>query len=213
MVKYDALKQAVLTGDESTAVAEVQKALAAKADPGDVLNNGLIAGMEVVGKKFRAGEMFLPEVLLSAEVMHKGIDILNPLLSKAGRKGIATVVIGTVEGDIHDIGKKIVALLLEGNGYNVIDLGVDVKVGKFIEAVEKNKPQVLGMSALLTTTMPYMGVVIKTLKEKKIRDKVKVIVGGASVNAEFAKSIGADGYAVEAGTGVELVKKLLAAKK
>jgi 5-methyltetrahydrofolate--homocysteine methyltransferase len=169
--------------------------------------------MEVVGKKFRAGEMFLPEVLLSAEVMHKGIDILNPLLSKAGRKGIATVVIGTVEGDIHDIGKKIVALLLEGNGYNVIDLGVDVKVGKFIEAVEKNKPQVLGMSALLTTTMPYMGVVIKTLKEKKIRDKVKVIVGGASVNAEFAKSIGADGYAVEAGTGVELVKKLLAAKK
>jgi 5-methyltetrahydrofolate--homocysteine methyltransferase len=213
MAKYDALKQAVLTGDESTAVAEVQKALAAKADPGDVLNNGLIAGMEVVGKKFRAGEMFLPEVLLSAEVMHKGIDILNPLLSKAGRKGIATVVIGTVEGDIHDIGKKIVALLLEGNGYNVIDLGVDVKVGKFIEAVEKNKPQVLGMSALLTTTMPYMGVVIKTLKEKKIRDKVKVIVGGASVNAEFAKSIGADGYAVEAGTGVELVKKLLAAKK
>jgi 5-methyltetrahydrofolate--homocysteine methyltransferase len=213
MAKYDALKQAVLTGDESTAVAEVQKALAAKADVGDVLNNGLIAGMEVVGKKFRAGEMFLPEVLLSAEVMHKGIDILNPLLSKAGRKGIATVVIGTVEGDIHDIGKKIVALLLEGNGYNVIDLGVDVKVGKFIEAVEKNKPQVLGMSALLTTTMPYMGVVIKTLKEKKIRDKVKVIVGGASVNAEFAKSIGADGYAVEAGTGVELVKKLLAAKK
>ena len=213
MAKYDALKQAVLTGDESTAVAEVQKALAAKADPGDVLNNGLIAGMEVVGKKFRAGEMFLPEVLLSAEVMHKGIDILNPLLPKTGRKGIATVVIGTVEGDIHDIGKKIVALLLEGNGYNVIDLGVDVKVGKFIEAVEKNKPQVLGMSALLTTTMPYMGVVIKTLKEKKIRDKVKVIVGGASVNAEFAKSIGADGYAVEAGTGVELVKKLLAAKK
>jgi len=213
MAKYDVLKQAVLTGDESTAVAEVKKALAGKADPGDVLNNGLIAGMEVVGKKFRAGEMFLPEVLLSAEVMHKGIDILNPLLSKAGRKGIATVVIGTVEGDIHDIGKKIVALLLEGNGYNVIDLGVDVKVGKFIEAVEKNKPQVLGMSALLTTTMPYMGVVIKTLKEKKIRDKVKVIVGGASVNAEFAKSIGADGYAVEAGTGVELVKKLLAAKK
>jgi 5-methyltetrahydrofolate--homocysteine methyltransferase len=213
MAKYDVLKQAVLTGDEATAVAEVKKALAGKADPGDVLNNGLIAGMEVVGKKFRAGEMFLPEVLLSAEVMHKGIDILNPLLSKAGRKGIATVVIGTVEGDIHDIGKKIVALLLEGNGYNVIDLGVDVKVGKFIEAVEKNKPQVLGMSALLTTTMPYMGVVIKTLKEKKIRDKVKVIVGGASVNAEFAKSIGADGYAVEAGTGVELVKKLLAAKK
>ncbi len=213
MAKYDVLKQAVLTGDEATAVAEVKKALAGKADPGDVLNNGLIAGMEVVGKKFRSGEMFLPEVLLSAEVMHKGIDILNPLLAKAGRKDTTTVVIGTVEGDIHDIGKKIVALLLEGNGYNVIDLGVDVKGEKFIEAVEKYKPQILGMSALLTTTMPHMGEVINTLKAKKLRDKVKVIVGGASVNAEFAKSIGADGYAVEAGTGVELAKKLLAAAK
>jgi len=212
VAKYDVLKQAVLTGDEATAVAEVKKALAGKADPGDVLNNGLIAGMEVVGKKFRSGEMFLPEVLLCAEVMHKGIDILNPLLAKSGRKSATTVVIGTVEGDIHDIGKKIVALLLEGNGFNVIDLGVDVKGEKFIEAVEKYKPQILGMSALLTTTMPHMGEIIQTLKAKKLRDKVKVIVGGASVNAEFAKSIGADGYAVEAGTGVELAKKLLAKK-
>jgi len=213
VAKYDALKQAVLAGDETTAIAEVKKALAAKADPSDVLNNGLIAGMEVVGKKFRSGEMFLPEVLLCAEVMHKGIDILNPLLAKSGRKSATTVVIGTVEGDIHDIGKKIVALLLEGNGFNVIDLGVDVKGEKFIEAVEKYKPQIVGMSALLTTTMPHMGEIIQTLKVKKLRDKVKVIVGGASVNAEFAKSIGADGYAVEAGTGVELAKKLISASK
>jgi len=213
MVAYYALKQAVLAGDEATAVAEVKKALAEKADPSDILNNGLIAGMEVVGKKFRSGEMFLPEVLLCAEVMHKGIDILNPLLSKSGRKTTTTVVIGTVEGDIHDIGKKIVALLLEGNGFNVIDLGVDVKGEKFIQAVEKYKPQILGMSALLTTTMPHMGEVINTLKTMKLRDKVKVIVGGASVNAEFAKSIGADGYAVEAGTGVELAKKLITAAK
>ena len=213
MAKYDALKQAVLAGDETTAVAEVKKALLAKADPSDVLNNGLIAGMEVVGKKFRSGEMFLPEVLLCAEVMHKGIDILNPLLAKSGKKSATTVVIGTVEGDIHDIGKKIVALLLEGNGFNVIDLGVDVKGEKFIEAVEKYKPQIVGMSALLTTTMPHMGEIIQTLKVKKLRDKVKVIVGGASVNAEFAKSIGADGYAVEAGTGVELAKKLISASK
>jgi len=213
VAKYDALKQAVLAGDETTAVAEVKKALLAKADPSDVLNNGLIAGMEVVGKKFRSGEMFLPEVLLCAEVMHKGIDILNPLLAKSGKKSATTVVIGTVEGDIHDIGKKIVALLLEGNGFNVIDLGVDVKGEKFIEAVEKYKPQIVGMSALLTTTMPHMGEIIQTLKVKKLRDKVKVIVGGASVNAEFAKSIGADGYAVEAGTGVELAKKLISASK
>jgi len=213
MAKYDALKQAVLAGDEATAVAEVKKALAAKADPSDILNNGLIAGMEVVGKKFRSGEMFLPEVLLCAEVMHKNIDILNPLLAKSGKKSATTVVIGTVEGDIHDIGKKIVALLLEGNGFNVIDLGVDVKGEKFIEAIEKYKPQIVGMSALLTTTMPHMGEIIDTLKAKKLRDKVKVIVGGASVNAEFAKSIGADGYAVEAGTGVELAKKLIFAAK
>ena len=170
MAKYDALKQAVLAGDEATAVAEVKKALAAKADPSDVLNNGLIAGMEVVGKKFRSGEMFLPEVLLCAEVMHKGIDILNPLLAKSGKKSTTTVVIGTVEGDIHDIGKKIVALLLEGNGFNVIDLGVDVKGEKFIAAIEKYKPQIVGMSALLTTTMPHMGEIIQTLKAKKLRD-------------------------------------------
>jgi len=122
---------------------------------------------------------------------------------------IGSVVIGTVEGDIHDIGKKIVALLLEGNGFSVIDLGVDVKAQSFIDAVQKHKPDVLGMSALLTTTMPHMGVVINMLKERKLRDKVKVVVGGASVNEAFAKSIGADGYAVEAGSGVELVKKLL----
>jgi len=212
MAKYEALKQAILTGDENIVVSEVNKALKEKTDPQDVLTNGLIAGMEIVGKRFRSGEMFLPEVLLSAEVMHKGIDILNPLLSKAGRRGVGTVVVGTVEGDIHDIGKKIVALLLEGSGYTVFDLGVDVKGGTFLEAIGKYKPDVLGMSALLTTTMPHMGEVINLLKEKKLRNKVKVIVGGASVNEEFARSIGADGYAVEAGTGVELVKKLLAKK-
>jgi len=212
MAKYEALKQAILTGDENIVVSEVNKALKEKTDPQDVLTNGLIAGMEIVGKRFRSGEMFLPEVLLSAEVMHKGIDILNPLLSKMGRRGVGTVVIGTVEGDIHDIGKKIVALLLEGSGYTVFDLGVDVKGGTFLEAIGKYKPDVLGMSALLTTTMPHMGEVINLLKEKKLRSKVKVIVGGASVNEEFARSIGADGYAVEAGTGVELVKKLLAKK-
>ncbi len=212
MAGYDTLKQAIESGDEKVVEAEVKQALASKKDPNDILTNGLIAGMEVVGKRFRVGDMFLPEVLLSAEVMHKGLDILNPLLSKKGAKAGKTVVIGTVEGDIHDIGKKIVALLLEGNGFNVIDLGVDVKGEAFIEAIQKHHPDVLGMSALLTTTMPHMGEVITTLKEKKMRDKVKVVVGGASVNDAFAKSIGADGYAVEASSGVELVKKLLAGK-
>ena len=209
MSLYNAIIEAVTSGDSNKVQFEVANALRAGSDPNKILKDGLLAGMEVVGKRFRAGDMFLPEVLLSAEVMHKGLDILNPLLSKSARKGVGTIVIGTVEGDIHDIGKKIVALLLEGSGFSVIDLGVDVKVNSFIDAVEKHKPDILGMSALLTTTMPHMGEVINILKEKKLRSKVKVVVGGASVNDAFAKSIGADGYAVEAGSGVELVKKML----
>jgi len=212
MANYDAMRQAILAGDEKIVEAGVKTALAEKRAASDILTNGLIAGMEVVGKRFRAGEMFLPEVLFSAQAMHKGLDILNPLLSKEGARAAGTVVIGTVEGDIHDIGKKIVALLLEGSGFTVFDLGVDVKTQSFIDAVEKHKPDILGMSALLTTTMPHMGEVINRLKEKKMRDKVKVVVGGASVNEAFAESIGADGYAVEASSGVELVKKLLAKK-
>ena len=209
MATYDALKEAIIVGDETVVEAEVNKALAGGADPSDIMANGLIGGMGVVGKRFASGEMFLPEVLLSAEVMHKGLGILNPLLAKAGKKGMGKIVIGTVEGDIHDIGKRIVGFLLEGNGFEVTDLGVDVKADAIIKAVEEHKPDVLGMSALLTTTMPHMGEVINMLKERNLRDKVKVIVGGASVNDQFAQSIGADGYAPEAGSAVEWVKKTL----
>ena len=209
MVAYDALKEAIIRGDEAVVEAQVNQALGEGVDAKEIMTNGLIGGMEVVGKRFKAGEMFLPEVLLSAEVMHKGLDIVNPLLAKAGHKGIGTVVMGTVEGDIHDIGKKIVSLLLEGTGFEVIDLGVDVKAHTFLQAVEQHKPNVLGMSALLTTTMLNMGKTIDLLKEKKLRDKVKVIVGGAPVTEQFAKSIGADGYALEAGSAVELVRKLV----
>jgi len=176
------------------------------------MTNGLIGGMEVVGKRFKAGEMFLPEVLLSTEVMHKGLDIINPLLAKSGHKGLGTVVIGTVEGDIHDIGKRIVCFLLEGNGFEVIDLGVDVKADVFVQAIEEHKPNILGMSALLTTTMLNMGSTIDLLKEKGLRGRVKIIVGGAPISEQFAKSIGADGYVLESGSSVELVKKLLSSK-
>ncbi|MBA7479916.1 Methionine synthase [subsurface metagenome] len=141
--------------------------------------------------------------------MHKGLTILDPLLAAGGTKGLGKIVIGTVEGDIHDIGKRIVGFLLEGSGFEVIDLGVDVKADTIIKAVEEHKPDVLGMSALLTTTMPKMGEVINLLKERNLRDKVKVIVGGASVNDKFARSIGADGYAPEAGSAAEWVKKTL----
>ena len=209
MATYEALKEAIMGGDDKEVESQVNKALAKGADAGDVMSNGLIAGMGVVGKRFSSGEMFLPEVLLSAEVMHKGLAILNPLLAKTGKKGMGEIVIGTVEGDIHDLGKRIVGFLLEGNGFEVTDLGVDIKADAFIKAVEENKPDILAMSALLTTTMPHMGEIINLLKERNLRDKVKVIIGGAPINDHFAKSIGADGYAPEAGSAVEWVKKAL----
>ncbi len=210
MVSYDALKEAIIIGDEEKVPSLVQQALDDGTEAPDILTEGLIAGMEIVGRRFKAGEMFLPEVLLSASVMHQGLDLINPLLAKSGHRGMGTIVIGTVEGDIHDIGKKIVGFLLEGTGYNVIDLGVDVKADSFAQAVEKHNPDILGMSALLTTTMPHMGTIIELLKEKGLREKVKIIVGGAPINDQFASSIGADGYALEAGSAVDLVKKLLA---
>ena len=210
MVSYDALAEGVMNGDASVVESEVKKALNEGADAQDILAKGLIGGMNVVGERFRDGDMFLPEVLMSASAMHKGLDIVRPLLAKSGQ-GLATkVIMGTVEGDIHDIGKRIVGFLLQGNGFDVIDLGTDLKAEVFIQAIEEHKPDVLGMSALLTTTMLNMGKVIELLKEKGLREKIKVMVGGAPVSEEFAKSIGADGYAPEAGSAVELVKKLMA---
>ena len=210
MVSYGALAEGVMAGDASVVESEVNKALNEGAEARDILVKGLIGSMSIVGERFRDGDMFLPEVLMSAGAMHKGLDIVTPLLAESDQKAMGKVVIGTVEGDIHDLGKRIVSLLLQGNGFGVIDLGVDIKGEAFIQAVEEHKPDILGMSALLTTTMPNMGKVIDLLKERGLRERVKVIVGGAPVNEEFAKSIGADGYAPEAGSAVELVKKLVA---
>ncbi len=209
MVSYDALAEGIMEGDGNVVESEVNKALNEGAEARDILVKGLIGGMSVVGKRFGGGEMFLPEVLASAHAMHEGLNIVKPLLAKAGQKAVGRVIIGTVEGDIHDIGKKIVGFLLEGNGFEVIDLGVDVKAEAFAQAIGEHKPDILGMSALLTTTMLNMGRTIDLLREKGLREKVKIVVGGAPVNEEFAKSIGADGYAPEAGSSVELVKKLI----
>lgn len=209
MVSYDALVEAVIKGDINVVESEVNKALNEGAEARSILTKGLIGGMSIVGGRFKAGDMFLPEVLACTSAMHKGLDIVKPLLAKSGQKALGRVVMGTVAGDIHDIGKRVVGFLLEGNGFEVIDLGVDVKDKTFAQAVAEHNPDVLGMSALLTTTMPNMGSVINLLKEKELRDKVKIIVGGASVNQEFADSIGADGYAPEAGSAVEWVKKTL----
>jgi 5-methyltetrahydrofolate--homocysteine methyltransferase len=210
LVSYGALAEGVMAGDASVVESEVNKALNEGAEARDILVQGLIGSMSIVGERFRNGDMFLPEVLMLASAMNKGLDIIRPLLAKSGQSSLAKVIMGTVEGDIHDIGKRIVSLLLQGNGFEVIDLGVDIKGEAFIQAVEEHKPDILGMSALLTTTMPNMGKVIDLLKEKGLREKIKVMVGGAPVNEEFAKSIGADGYAPEAGSAAELVKKLVA---
>jgi len=208
MVLYDALIEAVIKGDENVVQSEVNKALSEGAEVGSIFTEGLIKGMGVVGGRFGAGDMFLPEGLACACAMHRGLDILTPLLTERS-PAMGRVVIGTVAGDIHDIGKRIVSSLLEANAFEVIDLGVDVPSESFVQAVEEHSPDILGMSALLTTTMLNMGNVIKLLKEKGLRDKVKVIVGGASINEEFAKSIGADGYAPEAASAVEWVKKAI----
>ncbi len=206
---YDALVEAVIKGEPSIVEAEVNRALDGGGKPDDILANGLIGAMNIVGKRMGSGEMFLPEVLASTRAMHKGIDIVKPLFDKSDNATLGTIVIGTVEGDIHDIGKTIVGSLLEGGGFKVIDIGVDVPNEAFAQAVEEHNPDVLGMSALLTTTIPNMGKIIELLKEKRLRDKVKIIVGGASVTEQFAQSIGADGYAEEAGSAVEVVKQLL----
>jgi len=162
--------------------------------PYDILTKSLIAGMGIVGNDFRDGILFVPEVLLAANAMKGGMEILRPLLVETGAPKLGTMVIATVKGDIHDIGKNLVAMMMEGAGFDVFDLGINTSVEEFLEAIEKHNPDILGMSALLTTTMPYMKVVIDTLKEKGIRDDIFVIVGGAPLNEEFGRAIGADAY-------------------
>jgi 5-methyltetrahydrofolate--homocysteine methyltransferase len=178
--------------------------------PYDVLTQVLVAGMDVVGKDFRDGVLFVPEVLMAAKSMKGGMAILRPLLAETGARQIGTMVIGTVKGDIHDIGKNLVAMMMEGAGFKVVNLGINNEAEKFIEAVREHTPRIVGMSALLTTTMPYMSVVIKALKDAGLRDKVIVLVGGAPLNAAFAEEIEADAYCRDAAIAVETAKKLVA---
>jgi methylmalonyl-CoA mutase cobalamin-binding domain/chain len=181
--------------------------------PERVLNQALVEGMRIVGVDFRDGILFVPEVLLAANAMKGGMEILRPLLVETGVEPIGKIVIGTVKGDIHDIGKNLVSMMLEGAGFEVIDLGINNPVEKYLEALEKHRPDILGMSALLTTTMPYMKVVIDTLKQKGIRDDYIVLVGGAPLNEEFGKAVGADAYCRDAAIAVETAKSLIAARR
>jgi methylmalonyl-CoA mutase cobalamin-binding domain/chain len=181
--------------------------------PEKVLNDALVEGMRIVGIDFRDGILFVPEVLLAANAMKGGMEILRPLLAETGVQPIGKIVIGTVKGDIHDIGKNLVSMMLEGAGFEVIDLGINNPVEKYLAAIEQHQPDILGLSALLTTTMPYMKVVIDTLKEKGIRDKLIVLVGGAPLNEEFGKAIGADAYCRDAAIAVETAKSMVAARR
>jgi methylmalonyl-CoA mutase cobalamin-binding domain/chain len=181
--------------------------------PDKVLSDALVEGMRIVGIDFRDGILFVPEVLLAANAMKAGMEILRPLLAETGAEPIGKVVIGTVKGDIHDIGKNLVSMMLEGAGFEVINIGINNPVEKYLAALEEHKPDILGMSALLTTTMPYMKVVIDTLKQKGLRDKYIVLVGGAPLNEEFSKAIGADAYCRDAAIAVETAKTLIAQRR
>ena len=177
--------------------------------PYDILTKALVEGMRLVGVDFRDGILFVPEVLMSANAMKAGMVLLRPLLAETGAPKVGKMVIGTVKGDIHDIGKNLVCMMMEGAGFEVIDLGINNAVEKYLEAIEEHKPDILGMSALLTTTMPYMKVVIDTLKEKGMRNDYLVLVGGAPLNEAFAEAVGADAYCRDAAVAVETAKALL----
>lgn len=208
--ELDVLYEGILDGDMGATPDNVQAALDADLAPDVILNEGMISAMSEVGQLFEEGEYFVPEMLISARAMQAGLGVLKPHLIASGVDPLGKVVVGTVQGDMHDIGKNLVTMMLEGAGFEVIDLGVDVKPERFIEAIRENKPQVVAMSALLTTTMPKMGVTIDAMREAGVLENVKVMVGGAPVTAEFAAKIGANGYAPDASQAATLAKSFLA---
>jgi 5-methyltetrahydrofolate--homocysteine methyltransferase len=204
------LSLAVIDGKQNESISLTNKLFEAGLPAKDILDKGLLPGMEVVGVRFRDNIIFVPQVLISARAMKTSLAILEPLLSKSDAKGVGTIVIGTVKGDVHDIGKNIVAMMLRSSGFTVIDLGIDTKVEKFMETVKKENADIVGMSALLTTTMGYMKVVIDKLKDEGF--DVKTMVGGAPISKSFADQIGADGYAKNASDAVKLAKDLISIK-
>jgi 5-methyltetrahydrofolate--homocysteine methyltransferase len=208
MFDYQELATALINGKAPVVRELTEKALSAGESPQDVLNKGLVAGMAVVGVKFKNNDFYVPEVLIAARAMKSAMEVLRPRLAATGVKPKATVIIGTVQGDLHDIGKNLVAMMLEGAGFDIIDLGVDVKAEKFAEAVKEKGAELLALSALLTTTMPAMKGTIQALQEAGVRDRIKVMVGGAPVTQNYANEIGADGYASDAATAVDVANAL-----
>jgi 5-methyltetrahydrofolate--homocysteine methyltransferase len=205
----DQLKQALIAGNADTVNALTQALLATGASARQILDEALLPGMEVVGERMRSGECFIPEVLLSARTMQGALDILRPHMAAGDSASAGTVVIGTVEGDLHDIGKNLVAMMLAGAGFEVVNLGTGVTSAQFVAAVAEHQPLILGMSALLTTTLPHMAETIAALKAAGLRDSVKVMVGGAPVTQAYADEVGADGYGANAGLASERAKELM----
>ena len=203
------MAESLIAGKVDEVTDLTKQALDANVSSKDILEKGLLAGMEVVGKRFKANDMFIPEVLRCAKCMHGAMEILRPLLAETGVETAGTFVIGTVKGDLHDIGKNLVGMMFEGAGFQVVDLGIDLEPAAFVEAIKKHKASLFGMSALLTTTMPKMGETINAIKEAGIRDQIKIMIGGAPVTGEFAKEIGADAYASNAASAVDKGKELL----
>ncbi len=211
MDHINAIYQAVLEGDAAAAKEGVQAALKQNLPAKQIMQEGLIAAMGEVGRLYEEGELFVPEMLIAARAMQAGLEPLKPLLAESGMKSTGLIVIGTIKGDLHDIGKNLVGMMLEGAGFEVIDLGTDVTPEKFIKSVRERKPQIVAMSALLTTTMANMGNTIKALKEAGLRDQVKVMIGGAPVTQEYANQIGADGFSPDASSAARLAKTLVEA--
>lgn len=207
--ELDNLYEGILDGEMAVTPDNVQAALDANIAPNVILNEGMIEAMAEVGQLFEDGDYFVPEMLIAARAMQAGLGVLKPHLVASGVDPVGRVVIGTVQGDMHDIGKNLVTMMMEGAGFEVVDLGVDVKPETFIESIRENKPQVVAMSALLTTTMPKMGVTIDAMRDAGVLDGVKVLVGGAPVTAEFAEKIGADGYAPDASQAASMAKSFV----
>ena len=203
------MAESLIAGKVDEVTELTKQSLDANISSKDILEKGLLAGMEVVGKRFKANDMFIPEVLRCAKCMHGAMEILRPLLAESGVETAGTFVIGTVKGDLHDIGKNLVGMMFEGAGFKVIDLGIDLEPSAFVEAIKQHNASLFGMSALLTTTMPKMAETINAINEAGIRDQIKIMIGGAPVTAEFAKEIGADAYASNAASAVDKGKELL----
>ena len=206
---FTKMSEAVIAADAGTVNKLVEEALGNGIAAKEIMDTGLIPGMDIVGQRMKTGEMFIPEVLRSAKAMQAAMNLLRPHLSEKDSMGLGTYVIGTVEGDLHDIGKNLVSMMLQGAGFTVVDLGTSVKPQDFVDAVKEHKAVIVGMSALLTTTMPKMDETVKALKEAGIRDQVKIMAGGAPVTEKFVQEIGADAYGANAGSATEKAKELV----